>query len=891
MKDLKTRSRITLLFFVVCFKLCHSQNIRMEGHIRDLNEIGLSNANITAENLSNKDVKFAFANNEGIYRLVLNKNQSYKLTISHLGYKTITQTIILFNDDTLNFNLEPTTEILDEVNLNYTTPVVIKEDTITYRVNSFISGNENKLREILNKLPAMTVDRDGNVTVKGKKVTKLLVEGEVFFTGDTKLGVNNIPADAVDRIEVYENYNNISLLKGLEESDDIALNIKLKEDKKKFVFGDIGAAVGHKERYSLNPSLYYYSPEIKVNFIGELNNIGEKSFTLKDYLSFEGGINKLLDDPRSYFSLYDSEFAKLLANKDQIDESHKFLGLNINKTYPSKHNLNGYAIFVKSDGRSLTENRIEYPSLTNLIETRSISEIQSSLFGLGKIEFKRAPKNDVDFRVDSHFNISGNKFNRTINSIFIDNNSLIAQNTKPENLSLKTATQWSKRFNNRHTISSYLNLHNNYYNLNNQWDSNQPFLDPYLPLENSERYKVDKIESKQSNSFDLFVKHYWTLNKKSQFDFSFRNNLRFEKIETNEFQELDNQKVVEFSDYNFGNNSDLSFRDTSIEIFYKYSKKNVIFKPAISYTNFSWNFDSFGDNIKQGKYFILPKLLITIKSLFNSKITFKYIRNSYFPEISQLADRFTIVDFNKLYKGNSSLENTISNNFSLNVNRFSLYRDLYYNISMGYSKKEKNIKNNITLENINILSNPMFSNFKDESITINGNVKKGINSFLFSTNWNIELAKYENIINENVFLNNSRKFRFGGSVKSRFKNAPNFEMAYSKIIVHYEQLSKTKFKSDDLTLLIDYEFLKDFKFKSDYTYQTYSANEQKNYFNFGNAALGYHKENSLWSFELKVNNIFDLEYRKNNSRSDLIIYDRKTFLFPRTILFKTTIKI
>lgn len=774
MKDLKAKSYIILFFFIFCFKHCHSQVIRLEGSIHDTNEIGLSNANIIAKNIDNADVKFAITNHEGTYKLSLKKGELYELTISHMGYKTKTQSVTLFFDESLNFNLEPATEILDEVNINYTPPVVIKEDTITYRVNAFVSGNENKLREILNKLPAMDVDRDGNVTVKGKKVSKILVEGEVFFTGDTKLGVNNIPAYVVDIVEVYENYNNISLLKGLEESDDIALNIKLKEDKKKFAFGDIGTAVGHKERYSLNPSMYYYSPEIKVNFIGELNNIGEKSFTLKDYLSFEGGINKLLDDPRSYFSIQDTEFSKLLANKDKIEERHKFLGLNINKTYSSKHNLNGYAIFVKSDGESLTENNIEYQSLSNVIENRSISEIQNSLFGLGKIEFKRAPKNDVYFRINNHFNISGNKFNRTINSIFIDNNSLIAQNTKPENLSLKTVTQWSKRINNRHTISFYLNLNNTYRNLDNQWDSNRPFLDQLLPITSSERYIINKIESKQSYSFDLFVKHYWTLNNKSQFDFSFRNNLRFEKIESSEFQELDDHQIIEFSDFKFGNNLSVTFRDTATDIFYKYNGKNIVLKPGISYTNFSWNFDSFGDNVKQSKYFILPKLMITIKSLFNSKITFKYMRNSYLPEISQLADRFTIVDFNKLFIGNSSLENTMSNNFSINANRFSLYRDIYYNISFGYSKKEKNVKNTITLESINLISSPMFSDFKDESITINGNIKKGINSFLFSTSWNIELAQYENIINENVFLNNSRKFRFGGSAKSIFKNAPNF---------------------------------------------------------------------------------------------------------------------
>ena len=73
------------------------------------------------------------------------------------------------------------------------------------------------------------MDRKGNVTVKGKKVTTVLVENKKFFTGDSKLAVNNIPADVIDEIQVIEDYHESDLLKGLETSEDIALNINLKK--------------------------------------------------------------------------------------------------------------------------------------------------------------------------------------------------------------------------------------------------------------------------------------------------------------------------------------------------------------------------------------------------------------------------------------------------------------------------------------------------------------------------------------------------------------------------------------------------------------------------------------------------------------------------------------
>src|SRR5690606_33519471 len=108
--------------------------------------------------------------------------------------------------------------------------------------------------------------------------------------GDSRLAAENIPANAVDKVEVLRNFNEVSQMKGLTNDDDnIALNIKLKEGKKNFWFGEITAGAGLDERYLAHPKLFYYSPEYSLNIIADINNIGELPFTMRDYFNFTGG--------------------------------------------------------------------------------------------------------------------------------------------------------------------------------------------------------------------------------------------------------------------------------------------------------------------------------------------------------------------------------------------------------------------------------------------------------------------------------------------------------------------------------------------------------------------------------------------------------------------------
>src|SRR5690606_2295944 len=106
--------------------------------------------------------------------------------------------------------------------------------------------------------------------------------------------------------------------------------------------------------------LFYYSPKTNVNFIGDLNNQGIKSFSFRDYIEFEGGFGKLMNDASSYFSLFNSDFARYLNNQDYKANTNQFGALNIRQSINTKTDITGYIITSKSKTGAQSDTQNEY---------------------------------------------------------------------------------------------------------------------------------------------------------------------------------------------------------------------------------------------------------------------------------------------------------------------------------------------------------------------------------------------------------------------------------------------------------------------------------------------------------------------------------------------------
>ena len=267
--------------------------IKFEGKVLDTLQLPLEKASVVAINNSTNALDaFSMTNEKGLFSLKLKENTDYKIQVSYFGLQSVNE-ILKTTSENLEKNYTLRSDIsLDEVVVKM--PVIIRGDTLIYDADSFKNGSERKLKDIIDKIPGVEINDDGQIEVEGKVVNKLMVNGKDFFEGDTKLGTNNIPSSVVDKIQVLKNYGEVEQLSRVRNNqDNVAINIKLKEGKESFWFGNITSGGGNStsdSRYLFQPKLFYYSPKYTVNFIGDVNNIGELALTRRDLRGFTGGV-------------------------------------------------------------------------------------------------------------------------------------------------------------------------------------------------------------------------------------------------------------------------------------------------------------------------------------------------------------------------------------------------------------------------------------------------------------------------------------------------------------------------------------------------------------------------------------------------------------------------
>ena len=382
--------------------------ITVKGIVKDSIGNPLEMANVIAINTQTKKLdSYGVTDGKGNYKLNLKKNTTYTVKVSYIGMKTTSVTVVTKEVDLLkNIKLQQD-NALDEVNVTYKMPVTIKGDTIVYNADSFTSGTEKKLGDVLNKLPGVEVNDDGEIEVDGKTVKKVMVEGKDFFDGDSKLATKNIPANAIDKVQVLKNNSEVSQLSRVTDNEDnIVINIKLKEGKKSFWFGEITAGIGvgmNDSRYIAHPKLFYYSPKYSVNIITDANNIGEIPFTRRDYFKFSGGFRNAGGSGTSFnVASSDIGFLTLRNNKAKEIET-RFGAVNFSYSPKKTWDLSGFIIYSGND-TDIEENSVRNyinPVANNngeSVATENTQSITKQKSDLGLIKLNSS-YNSLQFRL------------------------------------------------------------------------------------------------------------------------------------------------------------------------------------------------------------------------------------------------------------------------------------------------------------------------------------------------------------------------------------------------------------------------------------------------------------------------------------------------------------
>ena len=903
-----------LFFFITSFSF--AQSIKFEGLITDSKAAGLEMANVMAINKATKAMDaYAITNDKGKFLLNLKPNTAYNIKISYLGMQNKELEITTTSENSIkSIALEEGGIELDGVEIVREMPVSIKGDTIVYNTDSFKTGEERKLEDVFKKLPGFEVMADGQVQVEGKRVTKLFVNGKPFMEGDTKLGSKNIPSDAVDKVQVLRNFNEVSQMKGLENNnDDIALNIKLKKGKDKFWFGDLSAGLANDKGYIFNPKVFYYSPKTSINSIVNLNNIGEVSLTSADFFRINGGARNTIGRSGTSLNLNRNFFG--LSGGDNVAKANdKFGTLNVNHSVSKKWTLTGFAAYSSTFNQSITnsDRGIFEPNTTNIatLENRKNKTDSRNNAFISKVGSKyKANDNfqldyDVFFRKNDQQDVNNSQSNF---SSFANGSSFSSSNTVMafQNQAPVSFNQSLNLFYTQNPKSTWV------IEVQHQYEDEDPFYNPQLsvnPYQNSSSQdpndpsavfvnenslNIEQSRFVKTNKVDAKADYYYQISNKSILNVTAGNSNAFQTYNSSLLQILEDKSLNPVEQTAYNNDVRYAFNDVFLGLHYKFMVGKFTFNPGFSVHQYNTNNQQLGNPYQLNFSRFLPDMFARWDLKKSENITYNFNVQNGFNDINSLVEGYIFTNFNSIAKGNSQLQNSLVTSHRLNYSKYNLYNftTIFGNIS--YTTTKDPVVNGISFQSIYSTSDRL--NLDAENENLNGNLfySKSFKKYYKLTggvnaSWNKNF-----VLNRRVTRGTTQEFiqgienvnhSYNLAFATQFKKYPNIDLGYR---INFSEQASNKFITQTPTVKLNYYFLNGLNVNWDYSFNRFK-NETSgltNDFEIMTASLNYIKKDSKFEYRIQANNLLNTRSRLNNSFSVNGFNANETIILPRFVTF------
>ncbi|MEO0468265.1 MAG: outer membrane beta-barrel family protein [Bacteroidota bacterium] len=277
------------------------QRIQLQGTVVDTAGSPLFGATVVLLQAEDSVLaSFNLTNSKGKFVLKNIKPGDYLFRINFIGYAKYSKAMTLTEAESLiempAIVLGPQVFNADEVTIEAeVSPIMSTQDTLEYNAGSFKTKPNAVVEDLLRKLPGVEVDRNGNIKAQGENVGKVLVDGQEFFGDDPKIATKNLPADVVDKVQVFDKKSDLEEFSGIDDGQrNVALNLKLKEDKKIGLFGNVRGGYGTQDRYDGKAMINRFNKKNQLSLLGMLNNTNQQGFSFEEYINFMGGLQSMM---------------------------------------------------------------------------------------------------------------------------------------------------------------------------------------------------------------------------------------------------------------------------------------------------------------------------------------------------------------------------------------------------------------------------------------------------------------------------------------------------------------------------------------------------------------------------------------------------------------------
>ncbi len=296
---------------------------------------------------------FGLADYDGVFSIQVEESGEYVMKVSYISYETVNQVLVI-EDGTLDIGtiqLNASNSMLDEIQVVARQErTTLKGDTTQYNADAYASNPDAAAGDLLEKMPGFVVAENGEMQVQGEKITRILVNGKPFFADDPNMALENLPAEIIDNIQVYDQQDEEDEAAGFSSGNTAkTVNIILKEAYKNGTFGKVYAGLGLDRKYKVGGNLSLLNKKRRINILSQFNNINQQNFSSADLLGVSEGGKKGGNKRRSGSS---KDF--LVPNQGGINETNAF-GINYQEKWGDKTEVTSSYFFNKSNNNSGSE--------------------------------------------------------------------------------------------------------------------------------------------------------------------------------------------------------------------------------------------------------------------------------------------------------------------------------------------------------------------------------------------------------------------------------------------------------------------------------------------------------------------------------------------------------
>ena len=762
---------------------------------------------------------YTTTNEKGYFEFRRISAGKYLLEITFIGYEKYVDTIFVNwsgkNLDTI-FLKQTFLNIGDVYVIDKTPPVEQKGDTLEFNAMAFRTAPNSSLEELVLKLPG--VEKEENVIkVQGEEVKRILVDGRRFFGNDPEIALKNLPADIVEKIQLFDKKSEQAELTGFEDDQtEKTFNVITRVDKRKGLFGKFYSGYGLSDRFNSGINFNSFNAEERLSFLGIANNVNQVSFSA-DGLT---GSEQFITSPggrwqRGRGNRNQNPLLNIQIPADEGNNNVYAFGLNYSNIFKQKLELNGSYFFNRLDNQNNTKTNRKY-----LSELSGLDSYNETINSNGKsfnhllnlfIDYKPDTINIIRIKPDLQFSTSNNSIHSFSENFLLDQNPLNSNYfhrvNEIENFELNTDAVYSHRFS-KPGRSFTIGLNTSFSKRSSDYElfSQNSAIEDSIFIRDTLNQISNYINKRLNSTLNLSFTEKLGDNSLIR--------LRFNPQLINEERMRDTYKSDSFFtnqiifDSLFSNSyktQNLAIRGSAS---YRYNSEIYNFEFDLMYQNQSrlgiQRFPEMNETTKRFKA-LLPSFEFTYRPTEFERLRIDFNTRIQIPTISQLQNTIDFSNPNFLRTGNPELNMILTNNLNLKYFKTNLSAGTFnaYSFNMTYS--------------LNNISNNVIVFTQDTVLERNIIISRGTQ---LSYPVNVGNALFLGLNSTNSFRLPFLKSNLSFSTSVRYSRVPNLISGKSNITTQYGVSENVALNSSDPKL--DYRV----NYSPDFTYSINSLNKK-----------------------------------------------------------------